>query len=60
MREQTEFVADCGQVVESAHRHIDFVSHAAAIHHYLGRIFFNENAAEFANHVEVSVDAVYA
>jgi hypothetical protein len=47
---QGDFFAGGGQVVEGAHRHIDFVAEALHIHRDGRRILFDERSGDAADH----------
>ncbi|MCY1364587.1 hypothetical protein D9M69_513970 [compost metagenome] len=50
VREQRHLRADVGQVVERAHRHVDLVADAVAVHHHLRGVALCERAGQFAYH----------
>jgi hypothetical protein len=49
--EQADLLAERGQVVEGAHRHVDFVADAVHVHQHLRRLFGGENAADTSDHL---------
>src|SRR5204863_6867711 len=50
VREQRDTLADGGQVVEAAHRYVDFVADTVDVDEQLGRGFFGEGAGEASDH----------
>src|SRR5258706_15983775 len=53
MREQGHVLPGHGQVVEGAHRHLDFVADSARLDQDLRRIFFEEHARQSADHTSL-------
>src|SRR5258705_2695817 len=53
MREQGHVLPGHGQVVEGAHRHLDFVADSGRLDQDLGRIFFEEHARQPADHTSL-------
>src|SRR2546430_1597139 len=51
--EQGDALAGCGQVVESAHRHLDLVADSARFHHDLRRVFLEKDAGEPPDHTSL-------
>ena len=50
MRQQSDRLAQAGQMVESAHGHIHLVAHAVAVDQHLGRVFGGQGALESSDH----------
>ncbi len=50
MREQHDFFIQARQIVERAHRHLDFVTDTVAIDQQLRRIFLKKNSGKTTNH----------
>src|SRR2546421_5444176 len=53
VREQGDRLAGRGQVVESAHRHLDFVADSARFHQDLRRVFLEKDAGEPPDHTSL-------
>src|SRR3989440_4505081 len=51
--EQGDALAGCGQVVESAHRHLALVAASARFHHDLGRFFLEKEAGGPPDHTSL-------
>ncbi|CAM2144516.1 hypothetical protein PT2222_160069 [Paraburkholderia tropica] len=50
LREQHDFFAIAGQVVERAHRHVDFVADAVAVDEQVRRVLFQQYAGNATDH----------
>ena len=50
VREQRDFSAGRGQLVEGAHRHVELVADALHVHDDLGRVLFQELAVYPPDH----------
>ncbi|MNN51760.1 hypothetical protein D3C81_1664200 [compost metagenome] len=55
VRQQDDFFTEAGQVVEGAHRHIDFIPDAVAIDQQLRRIFFEQYSGKTTYHLSVTL-----
>ena len=50
MHEQSDRLAGGGQLVQSAHRHVDFVTDSVDVDEDHGGAFFQQDAAQSSNH----------
>ena len=51
MRQQRHLLAVARQVVEGAHRHVDFVADAMYVDEHLGRVLFEQDSGQSSDHL---------
>jgi hypothetical protein len=56
---QRHALADRRQVVERAHRHVDFVAHAGHVQQHQRRGFFEQQAFETSDHARIILAALH-